>query len=1422
MSPYRKAKWLSPIAFTAVMLAVIWTGAGQRATQPVVVKALFLGDNGHHKPADMFAHLKPVFQQRGIEMTYTNNLEDLKSETLRQYSALIVYANHSNISASQQQALLTFVAGGGGFIPLHCASFCFRNSPKYVELVGAQFKSHGTGVFRASIVDPTHPAMEGLEEFEAWDETYVHHQHNPDRHVLMIRDENGRAEPWTWVRNHGKGRVFYTASGHDPRTWSHPGFQRLVEQGIRWAVRSKKTLSEDASLKPLEYTKATVPNYLPDRPGTSAEPLPRMQLPLPPEESIKHIQVPDGFDVKLFASEPDIAKPICMAWDARGRLWIAETVDYPNEMQPEGKGRDRIKICEDTDADGRADKFTVFAEKLSIPTSLAFANGGVIVTQAPHTLFLKDTDGDDRADVRQVLFSGWETWDTHAGPSSLRPGLDNWVWGTVGYSGFKGTVGGKRHEFRQGFFRFRPDGSELEFLGSTSNNTWGLGFSEEGFAFGSTANNQHSLYMGIANRYYESVLGWSSGRIPGIADHWRFYPLREKTRQVDWHDGFTAAAGHGVYTARSYPKAYWNRVAFVCEPTGSLVHNCVVRPQGSHFVSHDAHNLFVSSDEWTAPVAAEVGPDGAVWVLDWYNYIVQHNPTPQGFSTGKGNAYETSLRDKKHGRVYRVIHTGASPARVLNLESAAPDQLVASLRHENLLWRMTAQRLLVERGNKDIVPALVELARDKSVDEIGLNPGALHALWLMQGLDAFGDADSPAASAVVAALQHPAASVRRAALGLLPRTTKSLDAILESGALGDEAPVRLAALLALSEMPPSAKAGQVVLGLLKKPANIQDRWISDAVIAAGARHNVGFLQAPSSGFRLEDEPQTQKQANLIENPSFEEGSGAWPAGWVFRALRKQVEHRRDNLFRTGTRSVAISGSDGASARWSSSAEVKPYTDYLLSAWVKTERLQSQVSLGALVQVQDLDDNVSTPAVTGTSEWKKVETTFNTGAQNRVRIHCVFTASGAVKGTAWYDELELHELGNPLKTRVGRVIEIVAADYATRAPDTVAPVLVSLKNADVDFARSALEGFARGWPAGQSPKLSDQDRSALSDLTKQLPADLREKLLLLAGRWGRNDVFSADVAAVVSDLKGQVANPSLKVDARIGAAQRLIRLDSGLPIVRYIVRQITPATPLRMVNGLLSSLIESPSPQVAPILIGHWKQLTPGARRTAMTVLLRRPAWTAAVLSEIESGRMDYRELNTEQTQQLTLHSDPKIAQRVKAIVAAKGRAADPEREKVVTRLLNVAQQNGDAVRGKVMFEKNCMRCHAFNGVGRNIGPDLTGIGARKRADILVDILDPSRSVEGNYRLWIVTTKDGQLLTGRLDSESQRAVELVDAEEKHVIQRKDIASIRGSRQSIMPDGFETHLSAHELASLLQYLTASNRSVPRRQRTTEPRP
>lgn len=1390
-----------------VAVSLLWWLWGDRPLPPVEIRGLFLGDEGHHKPAERFAQLEPVLRRHGIELVYTGSLDDLNPDNLSRYDLLLIYANHREISPEQEAALLDFVARGGGFVPIHCASYCFLNSPEYIRLVGAQFQSHGTGVFRAAVTDPTHPIMEGFQEFETWDETYVHTHHNPDRHLLMVREEAGHQEPWTWVRTHGQGRVFYTAYGHDERTWSHPGFHDLVERGIRWVTRAGEAAAESTPPGPFRYTEATIPYYAPDQPGTSVQPLNQMQLPLSPQESMRQMRVPSGFQVELFAAEPDVVNPVALAWDEQGRLWVAETLDYPNQKQPLGQGNDRIKICEDTDGDGRADRFTVFAEHLSIPTGLVFASGGVIVAQPPELLFLKDTDGDDRADERRVLFTGFGDWDTHASASNLRWGFDNWIWGTLGYSGFKGMVGRQYHEFRQGIYRFRPDGSKLEFLASTSNNTWGLGFTEEGFVFVSTANNQHSVHMAIPNRYYERVYGWSPGVLAGISDHWRFHPLKEVVRQVDWHGGFTAAAGHSFYTARSYPPPYWNRVAFVAEPTGSLLHKCVIRPQGSHFVSHDAANLLASYDEWTAPIAAEVGPDGAVWVLDWYNYIIQHNPTPHGFQTGKGNAYEIPLRDRQHGRIYRIVHSASPPSPAPNLKQASARQLVQALRHDNQLWRLHAQRLLVERGDTGVASELVRLVEDRTVDPVGLNVGAIHALWTLHGLGLLDGSHPQALEAALEALDHPSSAVRKTALEVLPATAEVRDRLLASGVLQDpQLRVRLAALLALCETDPSEEAGEALYRMLSDPENLQDRWIPDGLTVAAARHKLGFLRSLSQGLSVEGEEGESPRENRMVNASLEEGSPDSPPAWGYRRLQGEARHGVADLGRTGNRSLWIASARGAAARWSSMVEVQPHTDYRVSGWIRTENLERNSGVGARLEVYGLEEEVATQSVAGTTDWTRVEATFNSGPRTRLGVGAVFGGEGSSQGQAWFDDLELVEIGNAVQTRTAQILRRVAQDYAREAPtETVLPVLKGLRNLPLALTLPLLEGLAAGWPRGATPRLEEADRAELSLLMQQFSPEMRGPLLLLADRWGQRQVFSADVPAALERLRRQVQDPSLDAASRAQAASRLIRLDENPGSVELILAQVSPRTSLTLTRGLLASLGEGSSPAVAAGLIRRWEQLTPLARETAVQVLLRRAYWTRSLLEAIEQGKVDHRELNAEQMQQLTLHVDEEIVRRARRLAERAGRTFSPDRAAVVERFWAAASRRGDPRHGEQVFENNCRRCHSFQRRGGIIGPDLTGVGSRSRADILVDILDPNRSVEGKYRLWMVTTRDGEVLTGRLESETQTTVELLDSSgQRHAVPRQNIAQIRASQLSIMPEGLEEEMSLHDLSSLLEYL------------------
>ncbi|MET3112516.1 putative membrane-bound dehydrogenase-like protein [Pedobacter sp. CG_S7] len=812
---------------------------------PRRAEVLFLGNESTHHNSSRFAPmlLSPLFEL-GINVTYTTDTSLLNAETLSKYDGLIIYANYDEITPNNEKALKDFVEGGKALIPIHSASFCFQNSDWYIKAVGGQFKTHQTGTFSAVTVNKNHPVMKGVSPFSSWDETYVHTKLNPDMTVLQERIEGDLHEPYTWIRKQGKGRVFYTASGHNDSTWKQPDFIKLIGNGVLWALGDKvQKQIADYKISAGVYSDANIPNY------EKRDPAPKFQHAFTTQESQKRIQVPVDFDIELFASEPDITNPISMAWDERGRLWVIETVDYPNTIRnKDGKGDDRIKICEDTNGDGKADKFTIFAEGLNIPTSMMFSNGGVIIAQAPNFIFLKDNDGDDKADIRENLITGWGKSDTHAGPSNLKYGFDNKIWGVVGYAGFEGKVGQNSLKFGQGVYSFTPDGKSLDFKAKTSNNTWGLAFTEENDVFISTANNTHTAFLSMPEKYMNKILpGSTIHPVQKIDGHYEMHVVFPNLRQVDVHGGFTAAAGHNFYTARNFPKSYWNSTAFVCEPTGRVIHSAILEKNGAGFVEKDGWNLLASSDEWVAPVHAEVGPDGAVWVADWYDFIIQHNPTPRGFENGEGNAYINPLRDRERGRIYRIKYKNAKAYTPIKLSKDNPEGLLSALENDNLFWRMTAQRLLVESKNTSVIPGLYKIINNQELDEIGLNGPAVNAIWTLQGLGTLDGSNAEALKVVQAALTHPAAGVRKAAIQALPKDNAMIGLIQKAGLLKDkDLRVRLAVLLAVSDIPASIHIGHLLFEAAADTVNAKDKYIAQALYTAGLLHSEGFLAMSKS------------------------------------------------------------------------------------------------------------------------------------------------------------------------------------------------------------------------------------------------------------------------------------------------------------------------------------------------------------------------------------------------------------------------------------------------------------------------------------------------------------------------------------------------------------------------------------------------
>ena len=707
------------------------------------------------------------------------------------------------------------------------------------------------------------------------------------------------------------------------------------------------------------------------------------QKPFSVKGSMERTQVPADMKLVLFASEPEIQKPIAFAWDTRGRLWVAQTSDYPHGVSKDGAGHDKIVICEDTDGDGKADKFTVFADHLNIPTSFTFANGGIVVSQPPQFLFLKDTNGDDKADVREVVMSGWGVNDTHAQASSLSYGYDNWLRGAVGYSGFNGEVGGQRKSFAQGSYRFKADGSALEFQHQFTNNTWAQSNNAAGDDFGGTANGAPIFFGGIPLTVAPKGMRVMSAKKINLVE--QAHTITPNFRQVDVMGGYTAAAGSNFIYSAQLPERLQG-AAMVCEPTMKVINLMNVVPQGAGYVAKDGYNIVASSDEWMSPVFASVGPDGAIWFADWQNFIIQHNPTPSvsrgGYDakTGPGGAHENPLRDHVRGRIYRIV---SKTTPTVNPAQAATDAaLLAGLKGSTQFGRLRAQQLIVEGKKAALTADLVALVTAAQPDV-----SAIHALWSLHGLGKL-DAETHKK-----ALLSSAAALRRNAIRALGEDAVSQGLFFGAGVIADKDPAtRLAALVKLAEFATTPEIKTLVRGLASDASVQADEWLKEAAKVLAKKHQTQvYVEGP----------------NLLPNPGFEEVAGNLPTGWKRRDYGNSNGNKGAKwdlvtdpaMVHSGKSAIRGITRENGDTSFFADVSLKPNTEYRLSAWIKTHGFRGKASLN------DHIGRAETSTLTRDADWTEVDVTFNSGNRTRASINLLHVG----KGDIYFDDVKLCEL-----------------------------------------------------------------------------------------------------------------------------------------------------------------------------------------------------------------------------------------------------------------------------------------------------------------------------------------------------------------------------------------------------------------------------
>lgn len=446
-----------------------------------------------------------------------------------------------------------------------------------------------------------------------------------------------------------------------------------------------------------------------------------------------------ALEMKLFASEPDIVDPVALTFDEQGNIYVVEMRDYPQGVGPERKPGSTVRLLKDENGDGRVDRSSLFARDLSFATSVAPWHGGILVTAPPEILFLKDTDGDGQADVRQVLFRGFRLGVTDSNVNGLRWGLDNRVHGANGGNG--GEVSSAQRPdvvipLRRLDFSFDPATGDFKTTFYSAGG-FGLVFDDWGRSF-TTYNIDHIQQRILPVRYLERFAGFPPTQATvSISDHGEMAPIfpisppETRVNHPEQAGHFSSAGGLGYIGSPFFPGDLRGSV-LVCDVVGNLVHRDLLVEKGPMFLAtrapHEQKNEFLASrDNAFRPVGLELGPDGALYLLDMQREVIEHpDYIPQKVKE------KLELRaGEDRGRIYRITPKGGLPYKTPKLHNATLRQLVDLLSHSNQWWRVSGQRLLVERQDQKAIPLLKALAKSR-----GEPLGRLHALWTLQGLQA--------------------------------------------------------------------------------------------------------------------------------------------------------------------------------------------------------------------------------------------------------------------------------------------------------------------------------------------------------------------------------------------------------------------------------------------------------------------------------------------------------------------------------------------------------------------------------------------------------------------------------------------------------------------------------------------------------------
>jgi putative heme-binding domain-containing protein len=540
-------------------------------------------------------------------------------------------------------------------------------------------------------------------------------------------------------------------------------------------------------------------------------------------DAVKTFKIADGLEARLVASEPLIRQPLSLSFDDRGRLWLLQYIQYPNpeglravavdeylrtkydrrpDPPPKGpRGHDVIAILEDTDGDGVIDRAKTFLTGLNLASGMALGYGGVFVAQPPYLLFYRDANGDDVPDGDpEVLLTGFGMEDAHAFANSLTWGPDGWLYGAQGSTV---TANIRGIEFQQGIWRYHPRTKEFELFAEGGGNTWGIDFDRFGNLFAG-GNTYEPLCHHVQGAYYVKGFG-KHGPLHNPYSFGYFDPVKH---YGPFGGGLTG--GCSIYQGGAFP-ARFNNVCIAPNMRQNALRWYTFEKRGSTFATRQGGDFILSSDQWFRPVDTLVGPDGAFYIADWYDINLSHsNPK---------NRSEWYAPSREDGRIFRVSAKGAKTFDKprTRLGELASRDVAGLLNHPNEWYRREVWRILGERRDRSIVPALKQKFAVASDDE-----AALETLWAIDLCGGFDDAFAERT------LGHPEEYVRAWTVRLLgdkrhvsPKTATVLMRLAKS----DPSAIVRSQLACTAKRLPASAALPIVAELLQHDRDAADPQI---------------------------------------------------------------------------------------------------------------------------------------------------------------------------------------------------------------------------------------------------------------------------------------------------------------------------------------------------------------------------------------------------------------------------------------------------------------------------------------------------------------------------------------------------------------------------------------------------------------------